>query len=334
MCVNFATFLGGLGLLLYGMQLLSGGLCRLAGADRPDRPVFTRLHRTGPAGCAVAGALITAVAESSSAVTLFAMSAADAGLLTVRQAVALCWGANLGTTATGQLLKLAGGTTLLSPALLCPLCCFAGAGAILFGRGRLRIAGEAGLGLGLTFTGLNSLQTVFLPALRGAGADRLQTWLQHPLPAFGAGVLLAALLQSSSAAVALIQAAAAGGTLPWAAAAPLVMGTDLGTCSTALLAALGFGKEKPAARQVAAGHLLFNLIGCGGGAVCGFCVRNAAFWRQAAGFGGVADFQLLFNAATLLVLLPALYCCRSVGGSSFCRKIPLYGPSTQKPTGR
>ena len=304
MCVNFATFLGGLGLLVYGMQLLSAALCRLVGTDNT---ILARLHRAGPALCAAAGAAVTAVAESSSAVTLFAMGAADAGVLTVRQAVALCWGANRGTTATGQILKLAGADSVLSPALLCPLCCFVGAALAQLGKGRRQIAGEAMLGLGLTFTGLNSLQTVFLPLLHSAGAAGLLAGLQHPLLAFGAGAALAALLQSSSAAVALVQAAAAAGVLPWAVAAPLVMGTDLGTCSTALLAALGFGKEKSAARQVAAGHLLFNLIGCAGGAVCGLFVQKKPVWHTAASLAGVADFQLAFNAVTLLVLLPVLY---------------------------
>ena len=300
-----AEFLGGIGLLLYGMQLLADALCALAGGTGSAQPPAW-LRRAGPLRCAMWGAAVTAVAESSGAVTLFAMGAADAGLLTVRQAVAVCWGANLGTTATGQLLKLAGGSTLPSGAALSPLACFGGAALTLFARGKARHAGQAALGFGLTFTGLHGVQAALLPFLRSAVGAPLLARLEQPGMAFAAGAALAAGLQSSSAAVALVQAAAGGGLLRWGTAVPLVMGTDLGTCSTALLAALGFGAEKPAARRVAAGHLLFNLAGCAGGMMVLWLTRDAPFWQTAAGFGGVADFQLVFNAVTLAALLPGL----------------------------
>lgn len=303
--MQLATFLGGLGLLLYGMQLLSSALCRLA--EHTGRP-GGRLRGSGPAACAVWGAAVTAVVQSSGTVTLFAMSAADAGLLTVPQAVALCWGANLGTTATGQLLRLAGGAALAKNALLCPLACFCGAALTLMARGRAQAAGQAVLGFGLTFTGLAAIQTAVAPLLQSEAMAGLLARLDHPLFAFAAGAALAAGLQSSSAAVALAQAAAGSGLLRWGTAVPLVMGTDIGTCSTALLAALGFGGpgRSGAARRVAAGHLAFNAAGCAGGALCALALRGAAFWGQSATFGGVADFQTAFNAATLCVLLPVL----------------------------
>lgn len=322
---QIAEFWGGLGLLLYGMTLLSEALCALTGAGGgtlgagrgglfrlpgPDGSAPAWLRRAGPLACAAWGAVVTAVAESSGAVTLFAMGAADAGLLTVRQAVAVCWGANLGTTATGQLLKLAGasgGGPELS-VLLSPLACFGGAALSLVGRGPLRRLGQAALGFGLTFTGLHGVQAAMLPFLQGAvGAPVLARLEQDPLLAFGAGILLAAGLQSSSAAVALVQTAAGGGLLCWRAAAPLVMGTDLGTCSTILLASLGFGGQKKAARRVAAGHLAFNLIACAGGGALLWLTRGAAFWSGLASFGGVADFQMAFNGVTLAALLPLLY---------------------------
>ena len=304
--MKLANFLGGIGLLLYGMQLLSQALCRLAGAQNTRAP--SALQRAGPFACAFWGTAVTAVAESSGAVTLFAMGAADAGLLTVRQAVAVCWGANLGTTATGQLLKLGG--QLWDPALFSPLACFGGAALTLFARGKVHAAGQAVLGFGLTFTGLSGVQTAMLPLLQTDAALPLLTRLEQPGFAFLAGAALATLLQSSSAAVALAQAAASSGLFSWAIAMPLVMGTDLGTCSTALLASLGFGREKPAARRVAAGHLLFNLVACTGGWIAFGLTQGAAFWRTPAGIGGIADFQALFNAVTLAALLPLLYIAR------------------------
>lgn len=318
--MKLLNFLGGVGLLLYGMQLLSEALCHLAGV-RPGTSGqgSDRLRRAGPVSCAAWGAAITAVAESSGAVTLFAMSAADAGLLTVRQAVAVCWGANLGTTATGQILSL-GGSGALNSALLSPLACFGGAALVLFARGKAKTAGQALLGFGLTFTGLSGVQTALLPLLQDGRAARLLARLEQPGVAFLAGILLAAGLQSSSAAVALAQAAAGSGLLNWGTVVPLVMGTDIGTCSTALLASLGFGKEKPAARRVAAGHLLFNLAACAGGWLGLWLLRDASFWRLPAGFSGVSNFQTAFNGVTLLALLPLLTTTRGTGARCFFAK--------------
>lgn len=303
--MQWATFLGGLGLLLYGMQLLSSALCRLAGdAGRAG----TKLYGGSPAACAAWGAAVTAVVQSSGTVTLFAMSAADAGLLTAAQAIGLCWGANLGTTATGQLLRLTGGAALAKNALLCPLACFGGAALTLFTRGRAQAAGQAVLGFALTFTGLAAVQTACVPLLQGAALAGLTARLEQPLFAFAAGIALAAGLQSSSTALALAQAAAAGGLLRWGVAVPLVMGINVGTCSTALLAAMGFGGSghPGAARQAAAGHLLFNLAGCAGGALVSLALHGADFWNRCATFGGVANFQTAFNAITLCCLLPLL----------------------------
>lgn len=304
------TLLGGLGLFLYGMQLLSGALTELSAqgpaalrqraAAAPDG--FRRFL-----GQVARGAGITAVVQSSSAVTMFALSAADAGLLCVPEAIGLCWGANLGTTATGHLLALsrAGGLfARLLPAVLCPLCCFAGAAAQLFAKGRAALWGQALLGFGLLFTGLDGVQDGILPLLTGGRLYALlHTARSSYLAALFLGTVLAAALQSSSAALGLLQTIALSGQLPWSAALPLVLGLNIGTCSTALAACLGAAHDRRAARQVALGHLGFNLAGCAAATLLRAVLRDAAFWQQPAGFASLAWLQTAFNGATLAVLL-------------------------------
>lgn len=307
------TLLGGLGLFLYGMQLLSGALTGLAsGGPAGLRP------RSAPAGSgagsfgrflgAVAqGAGVTAVIQSSSAVTLFALSAADAGILPAWEAIGLCWGANLGTTATGHLLALSqAGSRLarLLPAALCPLCCFAGAAAHLFAKGRAALLGQAALGFGLLFTGLEGVQDGLLPLLTGGRLQALlHTARQNYLAAFLLGLVLAAALQSSSAALGLLQAVALSGQLSWEAALPLVLGVNVGTCSTALAACLGAGHDRCAARRVALGHLGFNLAGGCAASLLRAALRDAPFWDAPAGFSSLAWLQTGFNGGTLALLV-------------------------------
>ena len=299
----FRELAGGLGLFLYGLTLLSRGLTAAAGA----RLLPGRAGGAGPAPgfgalCrwAALGAGVTAVLQSSGAVTVFAVGAADAGLLPVPLAVALCWGANLGTTATGQLLRLTQ-AGLCGPALRA-LCCLAG--ALLALPRRTRAGGEALLGLGLTFTGLAAVQAALAPLAQGPVFRAWLGQMQHPLAAFCFGALLSAALQSSSGAVGLVQAAAAGGTLCWRAAVPLVLGINVGTCTTALAAALAARGRRSAARQVAAGHLCFNLAGSLVFGASALLLARAAFWAQPADFAAVADFHTAFNGATLALLLP------------------------------
>lgn len=356
------TLLGGLGLFLYGMQLLSGALTALAagrqtglaggaglpggqavytagsarslgaqkgpanGAGLPGRQADTAglpgqraLPSRRPASlrCFFAqvarGAGITAVVQSSSAVTMFALSAADAGVLSAMEAIGLCWGANLGTTITGHLLALsrAGGLfARLLPAVLCPLCCFLGSLAQLVSKGRAALWGQALLGFGLLFTGLDGVQSGILPLLTGGRLYDFLHAAQSSYPAaLLAGTLLAAALQSSSVALGLLQTIALSGQLCWEAALPLVLGVNIGTCSTALAACLGAAHDRRAARQVALGHLCFNLVGSGAASLLHVVLHDAAFWHAPAGFVSLAWLQTAFNVATLaffLLLIAAL----------------------------
>jgi phosphate:Na+ symporter len=270
-------------------------------------------------------------------VALFALSAADAGLLAPFEAIGLCWGANLGTTMTGHLLALASllssgaspngisGVSGLLPALICPLCCFAGAALQLpfptrrdaakaAGPAKLATAGQALLGFGLLFTGLDSVQSALAPLLRTGWAHAFFRAAQNSFPlAFAFGLVLAVGLQSSSAALGLVQAAASGGGVRYAFALPFVLGINVGTCSTILLAALSLKtaqRDRKAARQVALGHLGFNLFGGVAASLGYLCTAGLPAWQMPVSAPSLAWLQTGFNAGTLVLAVAAVGVCR------------------------
>ena len=247
------SFAGGLGLFLLGMWLMTEGLKVAAGRALQD--ILGRWTRTRFRGL-LAGALVTSLVQSSSAVTVAVIGFVNAGLLTLAQAIWVIFGSNVGTTMTAWLVALIG-FNLKIEALALPLL---GLGMLLrlSGEGRRRGAlGTALAGFGLFFLGIDILRDGFarigtefnLTALDsgGLGGVLLFTLI---------GILLTTLMQSSSAALAVALTAAAGGLVPLAAAAAVVVGANVGTTSTAMLAVLG---ATPNARRTAAAHVTFNL---------------------------------------------------------------------------
>jgi len=243
---------GGLGLFLVGMAMMSDGLKLaagpalhriLAGATR------TRVHALG------SGMLVTALVQSSSAVTVAAIGFVNAGLLALGPALWVLFGANVGTTMTGWIVALVG-LKFKVEALAMPL---VGLGALLrlTGEGRRRGAiGTALAGFGLLFMGIALLQQAFGGL---AGQVRLPQG-DGPvvvLVQLGIGVLMTVLMQSSSAAMAITLTAAQGGLIGAQGAAAVVIGANIGTTVTALLAAVG---ATPNARRAASAHVAFNLL--------------------------------------------------------------------------
>jgi phosphate:Na+ symporter len=248
------NLLGGIGLFLLGMWLLSDGL-KLAGGHAL-RTILSRWTGTPLRGL-LSGVLITSLVQSSSAVTVAAIGFVNAGLISLRQAVRVIYGSNIGTTMTGWLVAFIGLQVDIKLFAL-PLI---GVGMLLRisgGETRRAAGGMALAGFGLFFVGIDFLRLGFagigenvpLDALLGDGLGGVAL-------AFVAGVLITVLMQSSSAAMAIILTAAGGGALPVTTAAAMVIGTNIGTTSTAVFAALG---ATPNARRVAAAHVAFNVI--------------------------------------------------------------------------
>jgi phosphate:Na+ symporter len=244
-------FFAATGLLLFfaGLRVMTESLKLLPGAKGPVFLVRCSGNRYSAFMC---GLLFTSLTQSSSLTTVLVVGAVDAGLLPFRPALAIILGANVGTTVTGQLLTV--GVLDLAVQLTA-----AGAAAVLFcSPGRARLAGSALAGFGLLLCGLNVMSQALIPLGQAPWFIGLLSAAQHhPLPGVLAGITAAALIQSSSAVIGMVLLLAEEGRLPLEAGVSLVIGADIGTCVTALLAGLGAGT---AARRAALAHLLFNLF--------------------------------------------------------------------------
>lgn len=249
---------GGIGLFLLGMSFMTEGLKALAG-DRLHT-ILSAWTRSSLRGL-LAGTGLTALVQSSSAVVVATIGFVNSGLLTLREAVWVVFGTNVGTTATGWLVALVGVKLEIQPLALALI----GVGAALRllgkGEGALAAGGIALAGFGIFFLGIELLKQGFDGI--GAGIDldalTLDGWSGR-LVFLAIGMVLTVLTQSSSAGIAVVLTAAAGGGVPLDLAAAAIIGANLGTTSTALFAAIG---AQPAARRVAASHVAFNLLTAG-----------------------------------------------------------------------
>ncbi len=245
--------LGGIGLFLLGMSMLTDGL-KLAAGDGL-RAILRNWTRT-PARGLVSGALLTSLVQSSSAVTVATIGFVNAGLLTLGHAVWVIFGANIGTTMTAWLVAMVG-LKLDIGAFALPIIGF-GVMAQMLGARRPRLAGfgQALAGFGLFFLGIGILKGGFETLLPWFETlDLSEAGFFAPFAFLVFGTVLAALAQSSSAAIAIILTATAGGGLPLELAGAGIIGANIGTTSTAIFASAG---ATPAAKRVALAHIVFN----------------------------------------------------------------------------
>jgi phosphate:Na+ symporter len=239
--------MGGVGLFLFGMKLMGDALQDLAG-DRM-RELIASLTST-PAKGVLVGALVTMVIQSSSATTVMTVSFVQVGIMTLRQALGVIMGANIGTTITAQLVAF-NIKELAQPIL--------GIGMVLavFCRSRRnRYIGSGLFGFGLLFIGMATMENAV--SFLAGNKEFFLRFASHPMLCVAAGTLLTMVVQSSSATVGLTIAMAVQGLLPLQSAIAILLGDNLGTTITAVIASLGSNR---AAKQTAAGHVLFNLIG-------------------------------------------------------------------------
>jgi len=246
--------IGGLGLFLFGMKIMSEALRKVAGERL--RRILQLLTRTPFIGVLV-GAAITALIQSSSGTTVMTVGFVNAGLLTLRQAISVVMGANIGTTTTAWLvsfLAIFKISTYALPAI--------GVGFLLSLLGRTRNAkswGQVILGFGLLFLGLGVMKEAFAP-LGASEAVRhvMMKFAQYPILGVLVGCVVTMLLQSSSATIATIQVLAFNGLISFESAIPLILGDNIGTTITAEIASLGTNLT---ARRTARAHTMFNVIG-------------------------------------------------------------------------
>lgn len=294
------TSLGGLGLFLLGMHLMTGGLRQLAGNRLRT---YIRTTTRTPLSGAVSGAMATALLQSSSATTVATVGFVSAGLMTFPQALGVIFGANIGTTITGRMVALLG--FKLKIGLIALPLVFVGVLAILLGRGIWKPAGLALAGFGLLFVGIDTL-TDGLSVLKGAVTPDSfpSNTLLGRLQLVGLGVVITVITQSSSAGVATALAALSVGAISFPQAAALVIGMDVGTTATAAMATIG---GSVASRRTGFAHVIYNIL-------TGFM----AFWLliplgwlvQSAGTGfdpqlALVGFHTAFNLLGVIAALGA-----------------------------
>ena len=248
------ALLGGLGFFFFGMQLMSDGLKKVSGEK-----LKTFLHSATkiPIVGIFVGALVTCLIQSSSATTVMVVGFVNAGLLALRQAIAVVMGANIGTTFTAWIVSSMSVFKVTSYALPA-----IGIGFLLMKLGRSRRArsmGQVMLGFGLLFTGLAFLKDAFAPLQHSVYVkDLFATFSHNPILGILTGIIFTVLLQSSSATIAIVQMLAFSGVIGFEAAIPIVLGDNIGTTITAQMAAMGTNLN---ARRTAMSHMLFNVIG-------------------------------------------------------------------------
>lgn len=302
--LDIASLLGGLGLFLLGMVLLSDGL-RLAAGPSLSR-ILASSTQTRWRGL-LSGIMVTALVQSSSAVTVAAIGFVNAGLLSFGQSLWVLFGANVGTTITGWLVALIGFKIKIEAAAL-PLIGFGMALQVSGAKTRRGALGQALAGFGLLFLGIGFLQQAF----SGVGqAVDLAGFTDGGVIAVLAmvliGIVFTVLMQSSSAALAVVLTLAEAGVLPLAGAAAAVIGANIGTTVTALLAAIGATAN---ARRAASAHVLFNLLT---GAVAllllplllkAVALLSHSFALDASPAAALALFHTLFNLLGVILMWP------------------------------
>ena len=289
------ALLGGLALFLYGMQMMSTGL--EAAAGNRMKSILEKLTSNRIKGVLV-GAAITAVIQSSSATTVMVVGFVNSGLMTLKQAVWVIMGANIGTTITGQLIALDIGA-------IAPLFAIAGVGAIMFIKSeKVHHISSIFAGLGILFMGMDMMGAAMSPLKESEAFISLMTKFDNPLLGILVGALFTAVIQSSSASVGILQALASTGMIPLSSAVFVLFGQNIGTCITAVLASIGM---KVNAKRTTVIHLLFNIIGTVLFTVICLVTRYVT-WIEAMTPGDpvaqIANAHTVFNIVTTLLLLP------------------------------
>lgn len=295
-------FVGGLGMFLYGMNTMAEGLQQSAGGKMKRwLEILTNNRLMG----VLAGALITAVIQSSSATTVMVVGFVNAGLMNLNQAIGVIMGANIGTTVTSWLVSMSEWGSVMKPEFFAPLLIGIGALMLMFcKKSGKKLTGEILLGFGILFVGLSFMSGAIEPYRDAPIFASAFTFLgKNPILGILAGMLVTAVIQSSSASVGILQTLAKNGVVTWNSAVYITLGQNIGTCVTALLASAGGHKT---AKRAAVMHLMFNVIGAVIFGIIGFTVFSFLpdFGPRTINSVQISVFHTVFNITNTLILFP------------------------------
>lgn len=305
---NVLTMIGGLSLFLFGMNIMGQALERRAGENL--RLLLGKLTTNKAAGL-LTGLGITAVIQSSSATTVMVVGFVNSGLMTLKQAINVIMGANIGTTVTAWILSLAGidsgnlFVSLLKPSSFTPVLALIGIIFYMFCKNdRKKDTGMILLGFATLMFGMESMSEAVSGLRSIPGFQALFIMFRNPVLGVLAGAILTAIIQSSSASVGILQALSATGQVSYGAAVPIIMGQNIGTCVTAMISSVGANKS---AKRAAMVHLLFNAIGTAVWLTV-FClvkaIHSPALLEEPASLFGIAVTHSVFNVLCTILMLP------------------------------
>ena len=302
------NLIGGLCLFLFGMNVMGQALERRAGNRLRD--LLGKLTTNKLAGL-LTGLGVTAIIQSSSATTVMVVGFVNSGLMTLKQAINVIMGANIGTTVTAWILSLAGidsgnlFVSLLKPSSFTPVLALIGIVFYMFSKNsRRQDTGLILLGFATLMYGMESMSSAVSGLREVPQFRQMMIAFQNPVLGVLAGAVLTAIIQSSSASVGILQALASTGQVSLGAAIPIIMGQNIGTCVTAMLSSVGTNKN---ARRAALVHLSFNVIGTAVWLVV-FCLVRVLFrpvlLDASASLFSIAVVHSAFNVLCTLLLLP------------------------------
>ena len=305
---HITSLLGGVALFLYGMSIMGAGLEKLAGGKMQG--VLQKLTSSTIKGV-IFGTLITGVIQSSAGTVVICVGLVNSGIMTLTQSVGVIMGANIGTTVTGQLIRMADISgdslilTLIQPKTFAPVVAFIGCIFYVFIRNaKKKNIGQIVLGFGILFTGMSLMDTGVSPLRESAAFQELFVTMTNPILGVLVGVVVTVIIQSSSASVGILQALSSTGLVTFSSAIPIVLGAHIGTAFTPLLTIGGSSKDGKRAALI---HLYFNIIGVsiflfgfyGLNAVCHFAFVNTTIEAW-----GIAIVDSVFNILATVILLP------------------------------
>lgn len=296
-------FLGGFGLFMFGMEFMGEGLQKAAGSRMKN--ILGALTRNRLLGILV-GAGVTALIQSSSATTVMVVGFVNVGLLSLKQAVGVIMGANIGTTITSWIVALGEWTQYLKPSVLAPIFLVIGIVLVMFAKNsQVKSIGQIIFGFGSLFLGLDMMSEAAKPLSRLDSVKHLFLMMgNHAILGVLTGAIVTAIIQSSSASVGILQALALVGLVPWGSAIYIILGQNIGTCITAILSSIGASIN---AKRAATIHFLFNLIGTIIFGLIASILCNFVFPTLRSQLISAAEISMLhtiFNVLSTIILFP------------------------------
>ena len=305
---HITSLLGGIALFLYGMSIMGAGLEKLAGGKMQG--VLQKLTSSTIKGV-IFGTLITGVIQSSAGTVVICVGLVNSGIMTLTQSVGVIMGANIGTTVTGQLIRMADISgdslwlTLIQPKTFAPVVAFIGCIFYVFLRNaKKKNIGQIMLGFGILFTGMSLMDSGVSPLRESAAFQELFVSMTNPILGVLVGVMVTVIIQSSSASVGILQALSSTGLVTFGSAIPIILGAHIGTAFTPLLTIGGSSKD---GKRTALIHLYFNIIGSVVLLAAIYAVRytiGIPVWNDVMNKSSIANIHTMSSVAAMFLFLP------------------------------